>query len=135
MANYIKRVKNSIGYVEFAYAKQNGLTSTLMKNGADNYVEPSFETFQNAAASGEFDSARHFFLWLTNAPGKNAWPIAGATFILLGKEKKESNRGVVAFYDWAFKNGDDTAKRLIYVPLPDSLKDKIRAYWKKEGLI
>lgn len=134
VANYVKRVKNSIGYVEFAYAQQNKLTYTLLKNPAGNFVEPSFESFKEAADSGDFDAKKDFYLWLTNAPGKKAWPIAGATFILLAKEKKDSNTNVVKFYDWSFKNGDATAKRLIYVPLPDSLKNKVRAYWKSEGI-
>jgi phosphate transport system substrate-binding protein len=134
VANYVKRVKHSIGYVEFAYAKQNNLSFTLLKNPAGNFVEPSFESFQDAAASGSFDKKNNFYLWLTNAPGKNAWPIAGATFILLAKEQHDSNVNTVKFYDWAFKNGDNTAKRLIYVPLPDSLKEKIRSYWEDNGI-
>ncbi|GBE05999.1 MAG TPA: phosphate ABC transporter substrate-binding protein PstS [Nitrospirae bacterium] len=134
VANYVKRVKYSIGYVEFAYAKQNKLTYIHLKNPAGNFIEPNFETFQAAAATGEFDPKKHFYLWLTNAPGKNAWPIAGATFILLAREQKASNINTVKFYDWAFKHGDETAKKLIYVPLPDSLKDKIRAYWKNNGI-
>lgn len=130
VANYVKRTPNSIGYVEFAYAKQNKLTHTLLKNPAGNFVEPSFDTFEDAAATADFNGKNHFATWLTNAPGKNSWPIAGATFILLAKEKKDSNMKTVKFFDWAFKNGDAKAKELIYVPLPKSLKDKIRAYWK-----
>jgi len=134
VANYVKRVKYSIGYVEFAYAKQNKLTHTLLRNPAGNFVEPAFEGFKAAADSGNFDPEQDFYLWLTNAPGRNAWPIAGATFILLAKEKKNSNAGVVRFYDWAFKKGDETAEKLIYIPLPESLKNKIRAYWKSHGI-
>lgn len=134
VANYVKRVKYSIGYVEFAYAKQNKLTHTLLKNPAGTFVEPSFESFKDAAASGKFDAKNHFYLWLTNAPGKNAWPIAGATFILLAKEKTGSNKSTVKFFAWAFKNGDKTAERLVYVPLPDSLKEKIREYWKLNNI-
>lgn len=130
VANYVKQAANSIGYVEFAYAKQNNLSHTLLKNKAGKFVEPSFASFEDAATSGNFDPKQDFYLWLNNAPGKNAWPIAGATFILLAKEKKESNMKVVKFYDWAFKNGTKTAKDLIYVPLPKSLQDKIRGYWK-----
>lgn len=134
VANYVKRVKNSIGYVEFAYAKQNRLAHTLLKNAAGNFVEPSLKTFKDAAATGDFDPKKDFYLWLTNAPGKNSWPIAGATFILLAKEKTDSNRKVVRFYDWAFKNGDKTAERLAYIPLPESLKKKVREYWKSAGI-
>lgn len=134
VANYVKRVKYSIGYIEFAYAKQNKLTYAKLKNPAGNFVEPSFESFKEAAASGEFDPEKHFYLWLTNAPGKNAWPIAGATFILLAKEQIDSNKSTAKFYDWAFKNGDKTAERLIYVPLPESLKNRVRDYWKANGI-
>jgi phosphate transport system substrate-binding protein len=133
VANYVKRVKNSIGYVEFAYAKQNKLSYVKLRNSAGNFVEPGFKNFQAAAASGEFDPVKHFYLWLTDAPGKDAWPIAGATFILLAREKSESNVDTVKFYDWAFNNGDATAERLVYVPLPDSLKIKVRDYWKAKG--
>jgi phosphate transport system substrate-binding protein len=134
VANYTKRTPNSIGYVEFAYAEQNKLAYVLLKNSSGKVVAPSFETFENAAATANFDPAKHFDLWLVNAPGANAWPIAGATFILLAREKVESNKKVTAFFDWAFKKGNAKAKELVYVPLPDSLKDKIRAYWKSNGV-
>ncbi len=134
VANYVKRTANSIGYVEFAYAVQNKMTYTLLKNSAGTFVTPSFAAFEDAADTGTFDPKNHFYLWLVNAPGKNSWPIAGATFILLAQEKTDANRNVVKFYDWAFRNGDGKAKELTYVPLPKSLKDKIRAYWKTNGL-
>jgi phosphate transport system substrate-binding protein len=134
VANYVQQQKNSIGYVEFAYARQNNLSHTFLKNHAGAFVEPSFESFEDAAATASFDPAKHFYLWLNDAPGKKAWPIAGATFILLAKEKKDSNMKVVKFYDWAFKNGDAKAKELIYVPLPISLKTKVKEYWKSNGL-
>jgi phosphate transport system substrate-binding protein len=133
VANYTKRTPNSIGYVEFAYAEQNKLAYVVLKNSAGNFVVPSFQAFEDAAASADFSPKNHFDLWLVNAPGKNAWPIAGATFILLAREKMDSNKRVTAFYDWAYKKGDAKAKELVYVPLPESLKDKIRAYWKAHG--
>ena len=134
VANYVKRVKNSIGYVEYAYAKQNKLTHIALKNKAGKFVEPGLQSFQDAASSGDFSADKHFHLWLTNAPGDKAWAISGATFIIMAVEKKDVNKNVVKFYEWAFKNGDEAAKRLEYVPLPDSLKDKIRAYWKANGI-
>lgn len=134
VANYVQRTANSVGYVEFAYAEQNKLTYTLLKNAAGTFVKPSFDAFEDAADTGTFDPKNHFYLWLVNAPGKNSWPIAGATFILLAQEKADANQKVVKFYDWAFRNGDPKAKELVYVPLPKSLKDKIRAYWKTNGL-
>jgi phosphate transport system substrate-binding protein len=134
VSNYVKRTANSIGYVEFAYAKQNRLNYTQLKNAAGNFVEPNFGSFEDAAETGDFDPKKGFYLWLINAPGKGSWPIAGATFILLPKEKTESNRNVVKFFDWALRNGDNKAKDLTYVPLPKGLKDKVRSYWKENGL-
>ncbi len=134
VANIVKNTANSIGYVELAYAKQNNLVFTKIKNQAGNFVTPSFEAFSDAAASADFDPSKGFYLWLVNAPGKNAWPIAGATFILLAKEKTDSNKKVVKFFNWAFTNGDAKAKELIYVPLPDTLKEKIRNYWNENGI-
>jgi len=134
VANYVQQQANSIGYVEFAYAKQNNLTYTVLKNHAGTFVAPGFESFEDAAATASFDPKKDFYLWLNDAPGKKSWPIAGATFILLAKEKKDSNVKVVKFYDWAFKNGDKKAKELIYVPLPKSLKAKIEGYWKSNGI-
>jgi len=130
----VKQTAQSIGYVEFAYAKQNKLVYAQLKNKAGNFVMPSFEAFEDAADSGDFDAKKDFYVWLNNTPGKTAWPIAGATFILLPKEKKDSNAKVVKFFEWAFKNGDNKAKELIYVPLPKSLKEKVMAYWKANGL-
>jgi len=134
VANYVKRTKNAIGYVEFVYAKQNKLDYIQLKNKAGNFVEPGFASFEDAAETGDFDLKKDFYLWLTNAPGKDSWPIAGATFILLAKEKADTNKNVVKFFDWAFKNGDNKAKELVYVPLPKSLKEKIKTYWKANGL-
>lgn len=134
VSNYVKQAPNSIGYVEFAYAQQNKLAYTALKNPAGKFLVPSFEAFEDAAATANFDPKKDFDLWLVNAPGKNAWPIAGATFILVAKDKKESAMKAVKFYDWAFRNGDAKAKELVYVPLPKSLKEKIRAYWKQYGL-
>lgn len=134
VANYVRRAKNSVGYVEFAYATQNKLSYALLKNRAGHFVEPGFASFEDAAATADFDPQKGFSLWLTNAPGKDAWPIAGASFILLAREKGATNKNVVKFFDWAFKNGDATAKALVYIPLPESLKEKIRTTWKKEGV-
>jgi len=134
VANYVKQTPNSIGYVEFAYAKQNNLVYVQMKNTAGNFVEPTFENLENAAETGVFDPKKDFQAWLTNSPGKTSWPIAGATFILLAKDKKDANVKTVKFFDWAYKNGDATAKNLIYIPLPNKLKDQVRAYWKANGI-
>jgi len=130
VANYVRRTPYSIGYVEFAYAKQNKLDTAKLKNSAGQIVAPDFSSFAEAAASSQLDPKNHFYAWMTNAPGKKAWPITGATYILLAKEKTDANKSVTKFFDWAFQNGDETAKKLDYVPLPKSVKEKIRAYWK-----
>ncbi len=134
VANYVKRLKYSIGYVEFAYAKQNRLKYTLLKNQAGNFVAPSIETFKSAGATANFDPKKHFYLWMVNAPGKNAWPIAGASFILEAREKAEVNKKVNRFFKWAFEHGDEIAIKLDYVPLPKELKEKIYRYWEKYGI-
>lgn len=135
VANYVKRVKFSIGYVEFAYAKQNKLNVALLKNRDGNYVAPRLETFQAAAANAEWDLKNHFYLWLVNEPGKDSWPITGAVFVLMPKEKVDNNKNVVRFFEWCFVNGDDIAKRLEYVPLPENVKNMIRSYWRQYQLI
>ena len=134
VSNYVKRVKNSIGYVEFAYAKQNKLADVVLQNRGDNFVSASFDSFKAAAAGAKWQQEKGYYLWLVNAPGKASWPIAGASFVLLAKEKAASNQDAIKFYDWAFTNGDEMATQLVYVPLPQNLKDDIRKYWKTNGL-
>ncbi len=134
VSNYVKRVKNSIGYVEFAYAKQNKLADVALKNRDGDYISASFDSFKAAAAGAKWEQAKDYYLWLVNAPGKASWPIAGASFILLATEKADSSRQAIKFYDWAFTNGDEMATQLTYVPLPQNLKDDIRQYWKANGL-
>ena len=131
VANYVKRIKNSIGYVEYAYAKKNNLSYALLQNKEGHYVAPTVESFKAAAAYAEWKPEENFYLWMVNAPGKDSWPVTGASFILLGSEKAESNKKVTDFYDWCFKNGDQRAIDETYIPLPVSLKDKIRTYWSK----
>ncbi len=134
VTNYVRRAGYSVGYVEFAYAQQNRLSYTQLKNPAGHFVSPNFLTFENAANTADFEAKNDFDLMMTNAKGANAWPIAGGTFVLLARDKKDASMKTVKFYDWAFKNGDNKAKELIYVPLPASLKNKIRAYWKANGI-
>ncbi|MEA3464653.1 MAG: phosphate ABC transporter substrate-binding protein PstS [Thermodesulfobacteriota bacterium] len=134
VSNYVKRVKNSIGYVEFAYAKQNKLADVTLQNREGKYVSASFDSFKAAASFAKWEQDKGYYLWLVNAPGKASWPIAGASFILLASEKSAANRRTIEFYDWAFNNGDEMAIKLVYVPLPQNLKDDIRNYWKANGI-
>jgi len=133
----IKRTDGSLGYVEFAFAKQNNVNYAQLKNSAGTFVTPSIKTFQDAAASADFDASKSFYAWLTNAPGKEAWPIAGATFILLPKEeeKLDASKRVVKFFEWAYKNGDKDAEMLYYVPLPPPVKTKITTYLKANHVL
>ncbi len=134
VASYIKRVRGSIGYVEFAYALENRLRYALVENREGKFVEPSLETFQAAARNAKWDPAKDFYEVLTWQKGDRAYPIAGATFILLAEDyPKERNRKIVRFFDWAYRKGDDTAVKLHYVPLPREVKEKVRRYWKAHG--
>ncbi len=134
VANYLRRVRGGIGYVEFAYALENRLKVASVQNREGRFVKPSIETFQAAAAGAKWDPKKDFYEVLTWKPGKNAYPIAGATFILLAKDyTKERNKKVVRFFDWAFRKGDEIAVKLHYVPLPKKVKEKIRAYWRSHG--
>ncbi|GAA4800184.1 phosphate ABC transporter substrate-binding protein PstS [Lysobacter hankyongensis] len=133
VAAYVKQLKGGIGYVEFSYALQNKLTYVRMKNAAGNFVLPNDETFQAAAASADWAKAKDFYLVMTNAPGQNAWPIAATNFILMYKKPKNAAgaKSAKEFFRWVYANGDDEAKALDYVPLPDPLVKQIEAYWSK----
>ena len=134
VANYLRRVRGGIGYVEFAYAIENRLRVAYVQNRDGNFVRPSIKSFQSAAEGASWDPKKDFYEVLTWKKGKNAYPIAGATFILIAKDyPKERNRKVIKFFDWAFRKGDKTAEELHYVPLPEKVKEKIRAYWKANG--
>jgi len=134
VANYVKRTPYAVGYVEYTYAIQNRLDVAHVKNRAGNVVKPDDITFREAAATAALDPKRHFYTWITDAPGKNAYPIAGMTFIMLAKERPELNKRVVKFWDWVFTNGDQMALEIEYVPIPKSVKDQIRAYWRAHGI-
>jgi phosphate transport system substrate-binding protein len=126
---YVQRLQNSIGYVEYAYAKQNKMSHTLLKNKDGNFVAPDDTNFKAAAAGADW--AKSFYQVLTEQPGKDAWPLTGATFILMHKaqDKPENANNTLKFFDWAYKSGDSMAADLTYVPLPDSVKSLVRAQW------
>lgn len=134
VASYVQRIKGSIGYVEYAYAKQNKMTYTLLKNHEGQYPSPDDDSFKAAAAYAHWDSKNGFYEILTDEPGKESWPITGATFILVQKvqDKPETGTEVLKFFDWAFVNGGKLATELDYVPLPEKLTQLIRASWKEQ---
>lgn len=132
VASYVKTIKHSIGYVELAYATQNNLAYTAMKNREGEVIQPSIETFQAAAKYANWEEAPGFYEILTNEPGKESWPIAGATFILMYKEQanKESANAVLKFFNYGYKHGGLMAKGLDYVPMPTNVVDLIHKSWK-----
>ncbi len=132
VASYAQRIKGSIGYVEYAYAKQNNLPYAAMQNRDGEMVQPSIESFQSAAQYAEWDKAPGFYEILTNEPGKASWPITGASFILMHKaqDKPEIAKEVLKFFDYAYKSGSLSAKALDYVPMPAAVVTLIQTSWK-----
>ncbi|WP_420542663.1 phosphate ABC transporter substrate-binding protein PstS [Sphaerotilus sulfidivorans] len=126
---FVMRLPNSIGYVEYAYAKQNKMSHVLMKNRDGNFVAPDDANFKAAAAGADW--SKSFYQVLTEQPGKDAWPLTGATFILMHKtqDKPAQGAGSLKFFDWAYANGDKMAADLEYVALPPAVKDLIRKQW------
>ena len=134
VASYVQRIKNSIGYVEYAYALQNKMNHVQMKNHDGNFVQPDSDAFKAAAAGAQWDKAPSFYEILTDEAGKNSWPISGATFILMHKaqDKPETGLEVLKFFDWAYANGGKLASDLDYVPLPDDVVKLIHTAWKAQ---
>jgi phosphate transport system substrate-binding protein len=130
VAAYVKQLPNSIGYVEYAYVMQNGMTYALLQNAAGNFVAPSAASFAAAAATADWAHAPDFNLVMTNAAGANAYPIAASTFILLHKQPKDKakSNAAIAFFKYALEHGQGQAKKLDYVPLPDALVKQIETY-------
>jgi phosphate transport system substrate-binding protein len=131
VAAFVRQTIGSIGYVEYAYAKQNHMTYALMQTKQGTFVPPDFNNFQAAASHGDWSKAPGFYLLLLDQPGPASWPITGATFILVYKQQANAATGaeVLKFYDWAYKNGDAAAAALDYVPLPAPVKAQVRKAW------
>lgn len=129
VSQYVKQLPNSIGYVEYAYAKQNKMSHVLMKNKDGHFVAPDDLNFKAAAAGADW--SKTFYQVLTEQPGKDAWPLTGATFILMHKvqDKPANAAAALKFFDWSYANGDKMAAELEYVPLPDSVKALTRKQW------
>ncbi|MCU0690758.1 MAG: phosphate ABC transporter substrate-binding protein PstS [Polyangiaceae bacterium] len=134
VAVYVQRVDGSLGYVEYAYAVQNKLNTVKLKNAANSVVAPSTESFQAAAASADWEKEPGFYVVLTNQSGEQAWPIVGASFILMHKEQKDAAKAkaLLAFFDYAFREGDKAAKELDYVPMPAAVIERVRKMWAEK---
>jgi phosphate transport system substrate-binding protein len=136
VASYVSRLNGSIGYVEYAYAKQNKLAVAQMQNRDRQWVLPDDLTFKAAAAGAEWTKTPGMGVILTDQPGKATWPMSGASFILMHvkQDKPDQGRAVIRFFDWAFKNGAVMADELDYVPIPDAVIPHIQTQWKRMGL-
>src|SRR4051795_267386 len=134
VANNVANTKGAIGYVEYAYAKQNKMTAVNMINKDGKPVAPSASAFQAAAANADWEKADHYYVILTDQPGAESWPIAGATFILIHKQPQDPAAATEAlkFFAWAYKKGDKMAEELDYVPMPDKVVTSIQQMWAAE---
>jgi len=132
VASYVQKLAGAIGYVEYAFAKQNRLAYGMMQNRAGKFVEPDDATFKAAAANADWKSVPGMGVVLTDQAGEKAWPVTGASFILVHakQDKPEAGREVLKFFDWAYRNGGAMAQELDYVPMPDPVVKQIQASWK-----
>jgi len=130
VAGYVKQIPNSIGYVEYAYALQGGMTYAALQNAAGKFVTPSAETFSKAAESADWANAKDFDLVMTNAPGPDAYPITATTFVLMPTHPEDAakSRAVLDFFRYALEHGGEQATKLDYVPLPSALAQQIESY-------
>lgn len=131
---YVKQIKNSIGFVEYAYALQNKMTYSQLKNASGKFVKPDAKAFQAAADTADWANAKDFNLIMTNAPGEGAWPITATTWIIMYKQPKnaEQSQAAFSFFKWSLEKGQQQAAALDYVALPDSLVSRIEGYWKSD---
>jgi phosphate transport system substrate-binding protein len=132
VAANVQRIKGSIGYVEWAYSKKNKMSHTQLKNKDGSFLQPDDDAFKAAAANADWARTPGFGVVLTDQPGKAAWPLTSASYILLHKSQADGVKGkeVLKFFDYAFKNGDAAAADLDYVPMPDTVTKLVEAAWK-----
>jgi phosphate transport system substrate-binding protein len=134
VAGTVRNTRGGIGYVENAYATQNHLTTTQLRNKAGNFVKPTNASYIAAASSGDWTGAPDFAVSLIDTAGPTSWPIVSPTFILLPKDPKDATRSadVIKFFDWTYKSGGAIAQQLDYIPLPASVQDSVRAAWRSQ---
>lgn len=134
VASYVKQVEGSIGYVEYAYALQNKMTTVVLQNRDGQFVNPSATGFSAAAENTDWAKADHFGVVLVDEPGKESWPIVGASFILIYKDQPDAAKAkaMLKFFDWCYKNGADQAKKLDYIPIPEKVYTLVEKSWSEK---
>jgi len=134
VAAYVQRIKGSIGYVEYAYAKKNKMAYAQLQNRDGSFVQPDDSAFQAAAAGADWKGTPGFGVILTDQAGKQSWPVTGASFILMHEKQDKPANGteVLRFFEWAFKNGAKMAEELDYVAIPDALAKQIADAWRAQ---
>ena len=132
VAAYVRQLKGSIGYVEWAYAKKNRMAHTQLQNREGAFLQPDDAAFKAAAASADWAKAPGFGVVLTDQPGKASWPITGASYIIMYKAQADAAKGkeVLKFFDWAYREGDAAAADLDYVPMPDAVTKLVQDAWR-----
>jgi len=134
VAALIKQTQYSVGYIDYADAVNNNIAMATVENREGNFIKPTLKAFQIAAAKATLDPKKDFYSVIADPKGAGSYPMVAATFILVPIEKPEMDKKVTAFYNWSYKNAKEIAKGLGFVPLPDSLTNKIRAYWTEKGI-
>jgi phosphate transport system substrate-binding protein len=134
VAALIKQTPYSIGYIDYADAKSNGIDMAAVQNKEGYFITPTLKSFQSAAAKSSLNPKNDFYVMVADPDGKDVYPIIASTFILLPAENPEMNKRVTKFYDWVYTDGQEIAESLGFVPLPDSLTNKIRTYWANKGI-
>ncbi len=131
VAATVRQVKGGIGYVESAYATQNKLTTTQLRNKAGQFVSPTMESFAAAASNADWSVVKNFAIDLNDEPGATSWPIESATFVLLPTDAKDpaQSKAVLKLFDWSLSNGNKIATDLLYIPLPEAVQNAIRSAW------
>jgi len=134
VASYVQRINGAIGYVESAYATQNKMAHAKLKNHDGKFVDPTDDSVQAAAHGADWKNAHSFYMVLTDQPGAAAWPITGASFVLVRREQRDADVGqaVLRFFDWGYRNGAAAAKELGYIPLPTTVVDMVEKAWEKD---
>jgi len=134
VAALLKQTPYSVGYIDYADAANNEIAMADVENREGKYITPSLKSFQIAAAKSSLNPEKEFYAIIADPKGAESYPMIAATFILLPAEKTETNKSTAKFFEWCFKDGDSIAKELGFVPLPQELVAKVKAYWSAKGI-